>query len=95
MTSTARIGVGLLLIESWLFGVLAYACAGGGHGFWSGFLPFAILIPPVGLANEHFHGRPIRQVAAVLGIFLSASLTGFALRHTLTAWVVAMLARVG
>jgi hypothetical protein len=87
MTSTTRIGVGLLLIESWLFGVLAYAVVGGGHSFLSGFLPFALLIPPVGLANEHFRGRPLHRVAAIVGIVVSASLTGFALRHTVAVWV--------
>jgi hypothetical protein len=75
----------LLLVETWVFAVVAFACLPRHGGFWLFFAPHALLIPPTGVLRESILGW--KGIAAFAMVWMSAVLVGLALRPSMTTWL--------
>jgi hypothetical protein len=80
-----RIGIGLLVIEAWLFALLAFAALPQHQGFWLSYLPYALMIPPFRVVQEYFPGWK-GFVGAFTGWML-AVMIGFLARPTILDWL--------
>ena len=82
---TREFGVGLLLIEAWVFSVAAFACLPRHQSFWLFFVPYALLIPPSGVLGASTSGW--KGLIVLVVVVTSASAVGIALRPAVTNWL--------
>ena len=83
-------GVGLLLVEAWVFAVVAFACFAPSARFsWLAVIPYMLLVPPAGVLRESIVGW--KGVVASITIWMSAALVGFLLRPLVTNWLLAAM----
>jgi hypothetical protein len=87
--STRQVGIGLLLAETWVFAVVAFASLPRHRGFWLFFLPYALLIPPAGVMRESLSGW--KGSVAFVMVWMSAALVGLALHPSVTNWLLAAI----
>jgi hypothetical protein len=87
--STREVGIALLLAETWGFAVVAFASLPRHAGFWLFYVPYALLIPPAGVMRESISGW--KGSVAFVMVWMSAALVGFALRPSVTNWLLAAI----
>ena len=85
LSNTREFGVGLLLVEAWVFAVVAFACLPRHQGFWLFFVPYALLIPPSGVLRESVSG--LKGFVVFFMAWMSAAFVGLAMRPSVTNWL--------
>jgi hypothetical protein len=85
ISSTREVGVGLLLVEAWVFSVVAFACLPRHHDFWLFFVPYLLLVPPSGVLRASISGW--KGFVVFLIVFTSASVVGLALHPSVSNWL--------
>jgi hypothetical protein len=81
-----RLGVALLVLETWIVSVVAFACEPRHAGFWLSFLPVALLLPANGIILSTFSGW--KKLAASFALFMSAPIAAALLRPVIYPWLV-------